>query len=89
MNVIHERATLVSSASTTSISNRHLIKASSGGAVGGINLATKNLTNKHKTASFDDHQRSTQARGIGKSVLEHLVFVFPENVRKMLAGSKK
>ena len=84
MNIIHERSAIASSISTTSMPNRPLFKVT-GGAVGG----SKTLSTKHKTASFDDHPRSTQTRGIGKSVLEHLVFVFPENVRKMLAGPKK
>jgi hypothetical protein len=91
MNIIHEKATLSSSSSTIAIPNKHLIKNAGGaGAVGGSALSTKSLSNKHKATSFDDHHhRSNQNRGIGKSVLEHLVFVFPENVRRMLTGPKK
>lgn len=92
MNIIHEKSAIATSVSTTSMPNRSLYKATGGaggGAVGGSHLAGKALSTKHKTASLDDHPRSTQTRGIGKSVLEHLVFVFPENVRKMLAGPKK
>ena len=69
-----------------SIPNKHLIKTTTTGAAGGTLASGKNLSMKHKSASFDDH-RST--RGVGKSVLEHLVFVFPENVRRILSGPKK
>jgi hypothetical protein len=96
MNIIHEKSTLSSSASTISMPNKHLIKNTGGGgagsgagAVGGTTISTKSLSNKHKAMSFDDHHRANQNRRIGKSVLEHLVFVFPENVRRMLAGPKK
>jgi len=94
MNIIHEKSTINSSASTISIPNKHLIKSTGGsggaGAVGGSTISTKSLSNRHKTTSFDDHHhRTNQNRAVGKSVLEHLVFVFPENVRKMLAGPKK
>jgi hypothetical protein len=85
MNIVHEKTNLASSTSTMSIPNKHLIKTTTG-AVGGALTSTKSLSIKHKSTSFDDH-RST--RGIGKSVLEHLVFVFPENVRRVLAGPKK
>ena len=85
MNIVHEKANLIASASTMSIPNKHLIKTTTG-ATGGPLASTKSLSIKHKSTSFDDH-RST--RGIGKSVLEHLVFVFPENVRRILAGPKK
>ncbi len=85
MNIVHEKANLAASASTMSIPNKHLIKTTTG-AVGGALTSTKSLSIKHKSTSFDDH-RST--RGIGKSVLEHLVFVFPENVRRILSGPKK
>jgi hypothetical protein len=85
MNIVHEKANLIASASTMSIPNRHSIKTTTG-ATGGPLASTKSLSIKHKSTSFDDH-RST--RGIGKSVLEHLVFVFPENVRRILAGPKK
>ena len=94
MNIIHEKPTITSSASTISIQNKQLIKTTGGGgaAGGGSRTAnsTKTLSDKHKATSFDDsHHRTAQTRGIGKSVLEHLVFVFPENVRRMLAGPKK
>ena len=85
MNIVHEKVNLIASASTMSIPNKHLIKTTTG-ATGGPLASTKSLSIKHKSTSFDDH-RST--RGIGKSVLEHLVFVFPENVRRILAGPKK
>jgi hypothetical protein len=103
-NIAREKLTLTSSISTISISNnRHLRKstgAESEGAVGGTILSTKSLSNKHKSSSLDDdnynhhrhHQynhRTNQNRRIGKSVLEHLVFVFPENVRRILTGTKK
>ncbi|CAF3996340.1 unnamed protein product [Rotaria magnacalcarata] len=84
--------------------NRHLRKstgAGSEGAAGGKILSTKSLSNKHKSSSLDDdnynhhhhrhHQhnhRTSQNRRSGKSVLEHLVFVFPENVRRILTGTK-
>ncbi|CAF1545895.1 unnamed protein product [Rotaria sp. Silwood1] len=84
INIIHEKPNIVSSASTMSIPNKHLIKTTTG-AVGGTLPSVKSLSIKHKSTSFDDH-RST--RGIGKSVLEHLVFVFPENVRRILSGPK-
>ncbi|CAF2778111.1 unnamed protein product [Rotaria sp. Silwood2] len=84
INIIHDKSNIVSSASTMSIPNKHLIKTTTG-AVGGTLPSVKSLSIKHKSTSFDDH-RST--RGIGKSVLEHLVFVFPENVRRILAGPK-
>lgn len=84
INTIHEKCNLVSSASTMSIPNKHLTKTTSGAAAG--LPSAKALSINHKSTSFDDH-RST--RGIGKSVLEHLVFVFPENVRRILAGPKK
>ncbi|CAF0813813.1 unnamed protein product [Rotaria sordida] len=91
INIIHEKPNIISSASTMSIPNKHLIKTTTTttttttGAVGGTLSSAKSLSIKHKSTSFDDH-RST--RGIGKSVLEHLVFVFPENVRRILAGPK-
>jgi hypothetical protein len=85
MNIVHEKVNLIASASTMSIPNKHLIKTTTG-ATGGPLASTKSLSIKHKSTSFDDH-RST--RGIGKSVLEHLVFVFPENVRRILTGPKK
>lgn len=90
MNIVHEKTNLTTSASTMSIPNKHLIKttaaAAAAAAGGGALTSTKSLSIKHKSTSFDDH-RST--RGIGKSVLEHLVFVFPENVRRILGGPKK
>lgn len=93
MNTFHEKSRMNSSASTLTIANKHLIKTPAGGlsagAVGGSVLSTKSLSNKYKASSFDDHHRTNQNRGFGKSVLEHLVFVFPENVRKMLTGPKK
>ncbi len=98
MNIIHEKSPLSSSASAISIQNKHLIKnlgagGGGAGAVGGSSISSKSLSNKHKATSFDDHHhhhhRTNQGRGLGKSVLEHLVFVFPENVRKMLTGPKK
>ncbi len=96
MNIIDEKSTLSSPASTISIPNKHLIKSpgrggeAGAGAVGGSAISTKSLSNKHKATSFDDyHHRPSQNRGIGRSVLEHLVFVFPENVRRMLTGPKK
>jgi hypothetical protein len=85
INIIHEQSNITSSASTMSIANKRLIKKTTG-AVGGTSTSTKSLSVKHKSSSFDDH-RST--RVIGKSVLEHLVFVFPENVRRILSGPKK
>ncbi len=84
MNIVHEKSHLT--ASTMSIPNKHSIKTTTTAVVGGTLTSTKNLSMKHKSTSFDDH-RST--RGIGRSVLEHLVFVFPENVRRILAGPKK
>ena len=93
MNAFHEKSRMNSSASTLTIANKHLIKTPAGGlgagAVGGSVLSTKSLSNKYKATSFDDHHRTNQNRGFGKSVLEHLVFVFPENVRKILTGPKK
>jgi len=86
MNIPHEKSNIASSASTMSIPNKHLIKATTTDAGGGRLISTKSLSIKHKSTSFDDH-RST--REVGKSVLEQLVFVFPENVRRILAGSKK
>jgi hypothetical protein len=88
MNITHEKSNIASSASTMSIPNKNLIKATTTttGAGGGRLTSTKSLSIKHKSTSFDDH-RST--REVGKSVLEQLVFVFPENVRRILAGSKK
>jgi hypothetical protein len=93
MNIIHEKSTMSLSASTASIPNKHSIKTGGGGgegAVGGTAIPTKSFSHRQKTESLDDsHHRTTQTRGIGKSVLEHLVFVFPENVRRMLTGPKK
>ncbi|CAF4929106.1 unnamed protein product, partial [Rotaria socialis] len=64
-----------------SIPNKHFITTTSS-ANGEALPAANALSIKHKSTSFDDH-RST--RGIGRSVLEHLVFVFPENVRRILS----
>ncbi len=93
MNIIHEKSTLNSSASSISILDKHLVRNPGGGGVGAIGgsiISTKSLSNRHKATSFDDrHHRANQSRGIGRSVLEHLVFVFPENVRRMLSGPKK
>ena len=93
-NIGHEKFNMPASTSTVSIANKHLIKTTSGD-----NMATasgtahardlpsaKNLSLKKKSTSFDDHR---SARALGKSVLEHLVFVFPENVRRILTGPKK
>jgi hypothetical protein len=95
MNIIHEKSTLNSSTSTISIPNKHSIRNPGGGggvacAIDGSTISTKGLSNRHKATSFDErHHRTNQNRGLRKSVLEHLVFVFPENVRRMLAGPKK
>ena len=99
MNIITEKSHLPSATSSNAISNRQGMKASGAtgstmisGATGGYHSSTRQLSNKHKPASFDEHQQrgsQSSTRGIGKSVLEHLVFVFPENVRKMLTGPKK
>ena len=97
MNIIHEKSLLNSAASTTSIPNKNSTRnsgdAGGGGgaacAMGGSTISTKSFSNKYKASSFDEHHRPSQNRGIGKSVLEHLVFVFPENVRRMLTGPKK
>ena len=94
-NIVHQKSNSSASASTMSIPNKHFIKTTATSAVavaatattaGGTSASAKALSIKHKSTSFDDH-RSTRA--IGKSVLEHLVFVFPENVRRILAGPKK
>ncbi|CAF3482359.1 unnamed protein product [Rotaria socialis] len=84
INIINEKANIVSSASAMSIPNKHFITTTSS-ANGEALPAANVLSIKHKSTSFDDH-RST--RGIGRSVLEHLVFVFPENVRRILSGPK-
>lgn len=89
MNIVHEKGNSSASASTMSIPNKHFIKTTTTtttATAGGTSASTKALSIKHKSTSLDDH-RST--RTIGKSVLEHLVFVFPENVRRILAGPKK
>ncbi|CAF5179627.1 unnamed protein product [Rotaria magnacalcarata] len=85
INIINEKSNIVSSASTMSIPNKHFITTASS-AIEGALPAAKALSIKHKSTLFDDH-RST--RGVGKTVLEHLVFVFPENVRRLLSGPKK
>ena len=76
INVIHDKT------------NKHLIKTQATTMMASASAlsSARNLSMKHKSTSLDDH-RST--RGLGKSVLEHLVFVFPENVRRILAGPKK
>jgi len=98
MNIIHERLPLSSTMSTSSIPSRYLTRNSMSMGIGSANhagggagstLSTRSLSNKYKAASFDEHHRTSQSRGIGRSVLEHLVFVFPENVRRMLTGPKK
>ena len=91
MNIIHEKSAMTSSTSTTSIPNKHLNKNAAGASASGVAaISTKSFYSKQKATSFDEnHRRSSQSRGVGKSVLEHLVFVFPENVRRMLAGPKK
>ena len=92
MNFVHEKGNSSASASTMSIPNKHFIKTTTTttttttATAGATSASAKALSIKHKSTSFDDH-RSTRA--IGKSVLEHLVFVFPENVRRILAGPKK
>lgn len=88
MNIIHDKTRSNLSASTMSIPNKHLNRnqATTMMASGSAFSSAKNLSMKHKSTSLDDHR---SARGIGKSVLEHLVFVFPENVRRILAGPKK
>ena len=87
MQRAYERSHLTSSTSAMSIPHQHrTMITTAGGATGGLSISAKNLSLKHKSNSLDDH-RST--RGIGKSVLEHLVFVFPENVRRILIGPKK
>ena len=48
----------------------------------GLVSSVKSLSAPTKTTPFD-HQRSA------RSVLEQLVFVFPDNVRRLLVGSKK
>ena len=83
INITYEKSHL---ASSMSIANKHSIKSDSGTIDRTGATSARNLSIKHKSTSFDDH-RST--RGVGKSVLEHLVFVFPENVRRILAGPKK
>ena len=93
-NIGHEKFNLTTSTSTVSIANKHLIKTTSGDnmlaasatAHVGESASAKNLSLKKKSTSFDDHR---SARALGKSVLEHLVFVFPENVRRILTGPKK
>ncbi|CAF1110145.1 unnamed protein product [Rotaria sordida] len=95
-NILHEKSPLKSS-----ISNKHLIKTTNmeyeTTATNRIMNSTKNLSNKYKSTSLDDdyhrhHRRhyshTNQNREIGKSVLEHLVFAFPDNVRRMLTGTK-
>lgn len=99
MNIVHEKGNNSASTSTMSIPNKHFIKtttttttptttaaAAAAAIAGATSASAKALSIKHKSTSFDDH-RSTRA--IGKSVLEHLVFVFPENVRRILVGPKK
>jgi len=85
MNIVHEKVNTAASASTISIPNKHSIKTTIS-TIGKPLASTKSLSINYKATSFDDH-RST--RGIGKNVLEQLVFVFPENVRRILAGPKK
>ena len=87
MQRAYERSHLTSSTSAMSIPHQHRTMITTAGASGGgLSVSAKNLSLKHKSSSLDDH-RST--RGISKSVLEHLVFVFPENVRRILIGPKK
>lgn len=83
-----EKFNLTTSTSTMSIKNNHLIKtpATTTSYDQSEYLTRKRLSIKHKSTSFDEHRPVPM---IGKSVLAHLVFVFPENVRRILAGSKK
>ncbi len=94
MNIIHEKSKLSSSASTLSMPNKHLMKTTGdkgAGAVSRTAFSSRNISNKQRATSFDEHHhhREVHNRGIRKSVLEHLVFVFPENVRRILGGPKK
>ena len=88
-----EEFNLTTSTSTMSITNNHLIKTTPTmrTTTATSHDQSKYLTRKHpsikkKSAPFDEHRSAPM---LGKSVLEHLVFVFPENVRRLLAGSKK
>ncbi|CAF1602520.1 unnamed protein product, partial [Didymodactylos carnosus] len=56
---------------------------------------TSKIPVKLKSISFDEHHRSSTISSTSsvssrnKSVLEHLVFVFPDNVKRMLAGGNR
>jgi hypothetical protein len=94
MNIIHEKSKLSSSASTLSMPNKHLMKNTADKGAGAVNrtaFSSRNLSNKQRATSFDEHHHHHEVhnRGTRKSVLEHLVFVFPENVRRILGGPKK
>ena len=92
-----EKFNLTTSTSTMSIANNHLIKTTTTTTTTTTTARTssydqskfltrKHPSIKHKSTPFDEHRSAPM---ISKSVLEHLVFVFPENVRRILAGSKK
>ena len=91
MNLRREKSTISSSASTLSMPNTHaVVLSASASALTGGTRAGRTLSLRHKAGSFDDRrQRASQSRGIGMSVLEHLVFVFPDNIRRILTGPKK
>ena len=90
MNLRHEKSTISSSASTLSMPNAHSSLSASAGTLSAGSRPTRTLSLRHKAGSFEDRrQRASQSRGIGISVLEHLVFVFPDNIRRILTGPKK
>ena len=78
---------------TISVPNKHLSKRSEEDAARETTKSIKNLSNKHKTISLEDdcHQRlrPNQNRRNGKSVLEYLIFILPENIQQMSTESKK
>ena len=85
VNITHEQSNKISSTSAMSIPNKRWMTTTTG-AYGTTIESAKYVAIKQRLTSFDGH-RST--RSPGKSVLEHLVFVFPGNVRRTLAGPKK
>ena len=85
MNITHEKSNKISSTSTTSIPNKPWMTTTTG-AYGATLESAKPVAIEHRLTSFDGH-RST--RDPAKSVLEHLVLVFPEIIRRIQSGPEK
>jgi hypothetical protein len=89
MTLTRVKFTEITTSSALSSSNNYSIRTSQDTLTTSedrLPLPRKSLSIKNKSSSADDHR---SIRTIGKSVVEHLVFVFPDNVRRILAEPKK